>query len=223
MVHTFLYNLKKGVIKLFNQSELTHESRQQIFNAGCLNQWTRLRLKTNEGTWFKPLDLTQQIQSRVVLGLINPGDYTTAVEPGGTWNRLGLITGKTIHFFPVARDGNFWRGWIYTPDYLSAMCQPFPGLATLDGTCWNSRGGKMYFSQTGFNVSGTYNYKDAQGRTITGRIVGGALWGNTLGGQWIDEGGGSGRFLFTFEATSFRGSYGSGEAFGGNAWNGTRC
>lgn len=84
---------------MFNQSELTHELRQQIFKAGCLNQWTRLRLNTNEGTWFMPLDLTQQIQSRVVLGLINPGDYTTAVEPSGTWNRLGLITGKSIHFF----------------------------------------------------------------------------------------------------------------------------
>lgn len=205
---------------MFNQSELTHESRQQIFTAGCLNQWTRLRLKTNEGTWFMPLDIKQQ---PVVYGLIYPDDYTTAVEPSGLWNRLGLSTGKTIHFYPVAKDGNFWKGWIYTPDYLSAWCQPLPGLK-LNGSCWNSRGGKMYFRQTDdFNVSGTYDYKDAQGRTITGRIVGGALWGNTLGGQWKDEGGGSGRFLFTFEATSFRGSYGSGEAFGGNSWNGTRC
>ncbi|WP_176540948.1 hypothetical protein [Bacillus cereus] len=181
-----------------------------------------MRLHTNEGVWFHPTDLTQQAKG-FVLGYINPPDYTTAIQPGAAWNSLGLITGKSVHFYPVSQSGTLWRGWIYTPDYLSAMCPPFPTLLALNGTCWNSRGGKLYFTQTGYNVSGTYDYKDAQGRTIKGRIVGGALWGNTLGGQWIDEGGGNGRILFTFQANSFTGSYGSGLAFGGNAWNGTRC
>lgn len=207
------------MIMLINQSEIPQESRQLNFPANCTKTWTRLELqRTHEAIWFWPWDLTH-IGKNLVIGYINISDFTTGIEYNNQWNSLGLITGRTIWFYPVSASGTSAYGYINTPDYIRVHCPPFTP-PPVNGTCWNFKGGVMRLNQSGNNVTGTFEYMAI--KQMRGEIVYATFWGNLLRGQWREEGR-TGYFAAVFASNRFSGTHGSGELFqGGGPWDGSR-
>jgi len=95
---------------------------------------------------------------------------------------------------------------------------------TIDTTgAWNTNFNKMSLRQTGFNVSGEYDFNN-------GKLLG-VIFGDTMTGTWyqdVDKDGNyetSGKFNFVFsrDGTTFKGNWGYGNSFSnGGLWNGTK-
>lgn len=214
---------------LTTQSEHAIESRQATFTAGCLNQWTRLRLLiSGEGIWFWPTDITNQGTGyRTVKGYIYTPDFATSIDCcDPRWNKLGLKSGATVDFWPLSRLGsNFVLGYVTMTGYDSVRCQPLPTAPKVAG-CWDSDLGRMHLNQPGdgYNVTGTYEYTLYQypGETIKGEIFG-SFWVNRLMGQFREKLSSTGAnysnglFSLNFEGNSFTGQKASGH------WSGKRC
>lgn len=96
------------------------------------------------------------------------------------------------------------------------------GTIDVTGT-WDTNFKKMYLKQTGFNVSGEYEYNK-------GRVLG-VIIGDTMTGTWyqdINKDGNyetKGKFIFKFsnDGTSFKGTWGYEDSFSnGGLWEGNR-
>lgn len=95
---------------------------------------------------------------------------------------------------------------------------------TIDTTgTWNTNFNTMYLRQTGFNVSGEFEFNN-------GKILG-VIYGDTMTGNWyqdIDKDGiyntiGTFIFVFSRDNTSFKGTWGYGDSpSNGGLWNGVR-
>jgi hypothetical protein len=112
-----------------------------------------------------------------------------------------------------------WNG--KKSDSSSQKLKP-PKTLDVTGT-WNTNFNKMVLQQTGYNVSGNFDYNN-------GKLVG-VIYGNTMTGTWYqdpDNNGtyeSTGKFIFVFapDGTSFKGTWGYGESFtNGSLWNGTK-
>jgi len=99
--------------------------------------------------------------------------------------------------------------------------KPAPTIDTT-GT-WNTNFNKMSLLQTGFNVSGEYEFND-------GNLIG-VIFGDTMTGTWYEDEDKDGNyeligkfsFVFSKDGTSFKGNWGYGKSFSnGGLWNGTR-
>lgn len=95
---------------------------------------------------------------------------------------------------------------------------------TIDTTgTWDTNFNRMNLLQTGFNVSGEYEFND-------GKLVG-VIFGDTMTGTWYEDEDKDGNyeligkfnFVFSSDVSSFKGNWGYGNSFtNGGLWNGIK-
>lgn len=120
-------------------------------------------------------------------------------------------------------DGGIWSGEKLSTTG-SALLEPITSFEKIDtnGT-WNSDFGTLVIKQIGNTLSGNYEFRNGK--------IDGTLVGNTASGTWYEDTNNNGiydalgkfRFVFSPNATSFKGTWGYKDKFyDGGIWNGVK-
>ncbi|MBP2022575.1 hypothetical protein J2Z44_002398 [Clostridium punense] len=190
--------------------------------------YARLYLEQKSSTVVGRYDKNNGILEGVLEGNILIGDWYESRFKLGSFDTNGnfRLTFSPNNTFTGSRGLNesFTNEGVWTGKKVGTLSEFANQIETIDTTgTWNTNFNLMTLRQTGFNVSGEFDFNN-------GRIVA-VIYTDTMTGNWYQDINKDGTYetkgtlimKFSKDGNSFKGTWGYGESpSNGGLWNGTR-